>query len=99
MAFTDGSTALAEMTRGMPDLLITDWQMPVMNGAEFLKRAYLLFDMSNTTALVVSSDDVLRLRRSGLVPYEVEILHKVNPFERISEITQRIFRKINGNLL
>lgn len=33
----DGAEALAECRRSMPDVILLDWNMPVMNGIEFLK--------------------------------------------------------------
>jgi two-component system chemotaxis response regulator CheY len=33
----DGSVALAACRRAMPDCVLLDWNMPVMNGIEFLK--------------------------------------------------------------
>ena len=88
--FTEGSKLLTEMIKCVPDLLITDWQMPIMNGAEVLEQIFRTFDTSNLTILVVSSDEISNLRLSGLVPVGVEILHKNDPFERIKEIIHRI---------
>ena len=34
----DGVEAMAWCTAVMPDLVLLDWQMPVMDGMEFLKR-------------------------------------------------------------
>ena len=34
----DGVEAMAWCTAVMPDLVLLDWQMPVMDGLEFLKR-------------------------------------------------------------
>jgi two-component system, chemotaxis family, chemotaxis protein CheY len=34
----NGEEALARCRTGMPDLVITDWQMPVMSGVEFVAR-------------------------------------------------------------
>ena len=34
----DGSVALEACRRQMPDAVLLDWDMPVMNGIEFLKR-------------------------------------------------------------
>jgi two-component system chemotaxis response regulator CheY len=33
----DGSKALSECRAGLPDAVLLDWNMPVMNGIEFLK--------------------------------------------------------------
>jgi two-component system chemotaxis response regulator CheY len=33
----DGSVALAACRTGLPDCVLLDWNMPVMNGLEFLK--------------------------------------------------------------
>ncbi len=34
----DGQVALDACNRSMPDLIMLDWHMPVMNGLEFLKE-------------------------------------------------------------
>ena len=34
----DGAAALTEVRRDMPDAVLLDWNMPVMNGLEFLHR-------------------------------------------------------------
>jgi two-component system chemotaxis response regulator CheY len=34
----DGALAMAECVRHMPDVILLDWNMPVMNGIEFLKK-------------------------------------------------------------
>lgn len=34
----DGAEALAHCQRNVPDVILLDWNMPVMNGIEFLKR-------------------------------------------------------------
>lgn len=34
----NGEEALARCRTGMPDLVITDWQMPIMSGVEFVAR-------------------------------------------------------------
>ncbi len=33
----DGKDALEHCSRGMPDAILLDWNMPVMNGIEFLR--------------------------------------------------------------
>lgn len=34
----DGQVAMDECTKAMPDVVILDWNMPVMSGMEFLKN-------------------------------------------------------------
>jgi two-component system chemotaxis response regulator CheY len=34
----DGAQALSACQEGMPDIILLDWRMPVMNGLEFLVR-------------------------------------------------------------
>lgn len=42
--FARANSALAHLQQHMPDLLITDLIMPVMNGAEFLKALQKAYD-------------------------------------------------------
>jgi two-component system chemotaxis response regulator CheY len=46
----DGQLAMAACQRQMPDAILLDWNMPVMNGIEFLRA---LRQMSGGTAPVV----------------------------------------------
>ncbi|HEX3498988.1 MAG TPA: response regulator [Stellaceae bacterium] len=46
----DGQLAMAACLRQMPDAILLDWNMPVMNGIEFLRA---LRQMSGGTAPVV----------------------------------------------
>lgn len=40
----DGEAALALCAETMPDLILLDWNMPVLNGIEFLRRLRILPD-------------------------------------------------------
>ena len=46
----DGAAALAACERQMPDAILLDWNMPVMNGIDFLRR---LRDMPGGDAPIV----------------------------------------------
>ena len=52
----DGSVALAAMRESPPDLLVTDMTMPVMNGAELIRRVRGEPAMAHIPIVVVSGD-------------------------------------------
>ena len=52
----DGSVALAAMRESPPDLLVTDMTMPVMNGAELIRRVHGEPAMAHIPIVAVSGD-------------------------------------------
>ena len=57
-AFKDGSTALREVGRLMPDLILTDVHMQPVGGIEFVRqlRALTIGKVSNTKVIFLSAD-------------------------------------------
>ena len=52
----DGSQALEVCRAGMPDCVLLDWNMPVMNGLEFLKALRAEFGPGNPPVLFCTTE-------------------------------------------
>ena len=65
-AFADPIAALMYAGEHTPDLLITDFQMPPINGAELIRRFRELSACREVPAVVVSAHEDLRLRALAL---------------------------------
>ena len=57
-AFTDGASAMKEMARIKPDLILTDIHMQPVGGIEFVRELRSLADnrLSNTKVIFLSAD-------------------------------------------
>jgi CheY-like chemotaxis protein len=65
-AFADPIKALSHAQEHTPDLLITDFQMPTINGAELIRRFRDLSACREVPAVVVTAHEDVRLRALAL---------------------------------
>ena len=64
--YTEAQVALAEIKAGMtPDLIITDLNMPVMNGFEFLKELRDVPATKRTPTLMLTTETKGELKQQG----------------------------------
>jgi len=64
--YTQAQVALAEIKAGMtPDLIITDLNMPVMNGFEFLKELRAVPATKRTPTLMLTTETKPELKQQG----------------------------------
>jgi CheY-like chemotaxis protein len=66
MAFGDPLQALSYIREHTPDLLITDYQMPTMNGAELIRRFRTVPDCRDVPAVVVTAYEDVAFRATAL---------------------------------
>src|SRR5258708_16822444 len=65
-AFSDPLQALSYIREHTPDLLITDYQMPTMNGAELIRRFRCVPDCHDVPAVVVTAYEDVAFRATAL---------------------------------
>jgi two-component system, chemotaxis family, chemotaxis protein CheY len=55
----DGELALKACASGMPDLILLDWNMPVMNGIEFLRALRVMNQGAKPVVLFCTTENQL----------------------------------------
>jgi excisionase family DNA binding protein len=85
--------ALLTMGRSAPDLLITDLQMPGIDGFKMLRAIHAAPKMEGTTIVVVSGLDAIAIEKQGGIPPGIDVLQKPIPFEQLQSIAQDIVRR------
>lgn len=83
-------SALLLMGRNPPDLLITDLNMPSMDGFDMLKVLAQVPEMARTRIVVVTGLDADAVAARGGLPPRVELLPKPVPFARLQAIAQTL---------
>lgn len=89
----NGVTGLLMMGRSNPDLLITDLDMPGLDGFNMLRVLHQTPEMRQATIVVVTGLDSAEVERRGGVPQGVEVLPKPVPFERLLTIATGIAKQ------
>ncbi len=90
--FLNGEQALASMQTGaIPDLIICDIEMPIMNGFEFIKQVRASGFFDDIPLLMLSgkesSDDRIKCFESGADDY---IIKPFNPKELLARVKRRL---------
>jgi two-component system chemotaxis response regulator CheY len=72
----DGIEALQKVAQGKPDLILTDWNMPKMDGREFVKTLRTQSGMDTVPVLMVTTHaertDVVLALQAGVNDYVVK---------------------------
>ena len=92
----DGSTALPMLKEGDYDFLITDWNMPKVNGIDLLQQMRSDPNLNSIPVLMVTAeakrDQIIEAAQAGINGYIVK------PFTAnvLKEKMDKIFERING---
>jgi two-component system chemotaxis response regulator CheY len=75
----DGSLALAACQERLPDCVLLDWNMPVMNGIEFLRALRAEFGPGNPPVLFCTTENEMRFIEQAIEAGAQEFIMK--PFD------------------
>ena len=90
----DGQTALPMLKTGKFDFLVTDWNMPGMNGIDLLAAVRADEDLKNMPVLMVTAeakrDQIVAAAQAGVNGYVVKPFTAAVLKEKIEKIFERI---------
>jgi two-component system chemotaxis response regulator CheY len=75
----DGALALSACRQRMPDAILLDWNMPVMNGIEFLRALRSEFGPDNPPVLFCTTENDMRFVEEAIDAGAQEFIMK--PFD------------------
>ena len=86
----DGSTALEELKRKKADLVVSDWNMPVMTGIELLKAIKADGDLKSVPVLMVTAEakkeNIVEALQAGVINYIVKPFNAKTLEEKMNKI-------------
>ncbi|MCK5345548.1 MAG: chemotaxis response regulator CheY [Candidatus Heimdallarchaeota archaeon] len=90
----DGQTALPMLQQGSFDFLVTDWNMPGMEGIELLKRVRADENLKSLPVLLVTAEakkeQIVEAAQAGVNGYIVKPFTSGTLKEKIEKIFERI---------
>lgn len=90
----DGTTALPMLQTGKYDFLVTDWNMPGMQGIDLLKAVRSDPDLASLPVLMVTAeskrDQIVEAAQAGVNGYVVKPFTAATLKEKIEKIFERI---------
>ncbi|MDN3518298.1 chemotaxis response regulator CheY [Aquisalimonas lutea] len=90
----DGNTALPMLKKGGFDFLVTDWNMPGMDGLQLLKNVRAEEDLKTLPVLMVTAESkreqIIEAAQAGVNGYIVKPFTAATLKEKIDKIFERI---------
>ncbi len=90
----DGAAALAKLKTERFDLVVTDWNMPVMTGLELLKAIRAEPSLKAIPVLMVTAENsreqIIEAAQSGVSGYIIKPFTAVTLREKIARIFERL---------
>lgn len=94
MEADDGTTALPMLQKGSYDFLVTDWNMPGMQGIDLLKAVREDPDIASMPVLMVTAeskrDQIIEAAQAGVNGYVVKPFTAQTLKEKIDKIFERL---------
>jgi excisionase family DNA binding protein len=90
VAMHSAIAALLAVGRNSPDLLITDLNMPEMDGFSMLRILHQAPELAHTTLVAVTGLDETAIAAKEGLPPEIRVLAKPIPFDQLQEIAAGI---------
>jgi len=84
----NGFDALVKIGQERPDLLITDLDMPGMDGFEMLRSLKAMPDLADLDVVVVTGLTDEEIARRDSLPVDVPVLHKPVRFDQLEQIVE-----------
>ena len=88
----NGADALAKVDRAMPDLIVLDLMMPVMDGFAFLRALRARRDADRVHVVVLTAKEVTRAERADLERSVDRVLQKGNL--KLDELREELRRLV-----
>ena len=86
----NGESALARLTTDKVEVIITDWNMPVMNGIELVTKLRSLPEFQATPVLMVTTvaekENILQAMQAGVSNYVVKPFDAATLKKKIEQI-------------
>ncbi|MDH5632771.1 MAG: chemotaxis response regulator CheY [Gammaproteobacteria bacterium] len=90
----DGATALPKLRNGNFDFLVTDWNMPQMQGIDLLQEVRADAKLANLPVMMVTAEakkeQIVRAAQAGVNGYIVKPFTAETLREKITKIFERI---------
>jgi two-component system chemotaxis response regulator CheY len=90
----DGAVALNMLKNGRYDFIVSDINMPVMNGFELLSAVKADADLKHLPVLMVTAEarkeDIVRAAKDGAAGYIVKPFTKATLEEKVQKIMQKL---------
>ena len=90
----DGSMAVAKLNRDTYDFIVSDWNMPVMDGLELLKAVRADAKLAHIPMLMVTAEakkeNIIAAAQAGASSYVVKPFTAATLDEKISKILEKL---------
>jgi len=87
----NGAKAYQLLLRNKIDLILLDWNMPLMNGIEFLRKVRSIPQFKNLPIIMVTSEsskyNVVEALQNGATDYIIKPIREKVFMEKLSEIS------------